>query len=285
MLVEIEKGKTQRCTALRKLEYLTCGDYVQWQRDKAGSYRVTQQLPRRNVLTRPNFRGKLRAVAANIDQLVIVIAWRPKPIWDMLDRYLIMAEQLGVQATIILNKNDLFLNGEISDKQIKQAKENLSEYQRIGYSLLTLSLFEKEGLEALKQQLLAKTSILAGQSGVGKSSLAQLILPSVKFRIAEISVRGEGRHTTTRSTLYEIAKDSYLIDSPGVRDFPLPSLSERQLAQGYREFQAYSENCRFNNCLHDKEPDCAVKKAVIDKEIFTGRYKRYLFQKNNLSPL
>ncbi|HPE58955.1 MAG TPA: ribosome small subunit-dependent GTPase A [Thiolinea sp.] len=271
LMLETPAGETLRCTARRKLEHVACGDYVRWEKQEQGNAAVTEILPRHNVLTRPDFRGRPRPVAANIDLLLVVNSWQPAPNWEMLDRYLIAAGQLPGEALIILNKHDLF-----DPVRDGPALNCLNEYRQIGYPVLFTSSRTREGLESLYDHIAGKTAIMTGQSGVGKSSLASWLLPEQDIRIGAIAETGEGRHTTTAAQLYHLPRGGALIDSPGVRDFALPPLSLAELQAGYPEFLALDRYCRFNNCTHHHEPGCEVKKAVSVGQLPEKRYQRYL---------
>lgn len=263
-------GEHIRCTTRRKLDNVACGDFVHWQEEERGNAVVTAIEPRKNVLSRPDFRGKIRAIAANIDVLIVVSSWRPAPSWEMLDRYLVAAEQLPAEVIIVMNKADL--RAEYSSAQ---DDVYLDEYQRIGYQIIHTDAGTGQGIAEISAALGDKTAILAGQSGVGKSSLVAGLLPEETIRVGEIGDTGEGKHTTTVATLYRLA-DGALIDSPGVRDFALPPLNPSELQSGYPEFAAFDGQCKFNNCTHQHEPGCAIKVAIKTNDLPPHRYQRYL---------
>ena len=276
LLVKDENAEMIRCTAKRKFDQVACGDYVTIELAKQGNARLVDISPRKNALTRPDYSHKLKAIAANIDQLIIVMSWRPEPFWELLDRYLVTAYLLDADALIVMNKNDL-AERYASDNAIN----NLREYEQIGYTVIKATAEgeaqgQKPVLDDLKRHLAHKTNVLVGQSGVGKSSLARLLLPETEITVGRVSDSGEGRHTTTTTSLYELPEGGSLIDSPGVRDFVLPDINERQLREGYREFAAYSPLCKFNNCSHAHEPGCKVREALEKGDIPANRYKRYL---------
>ncbi len=288
LLVEItehnHKQETIRCTAKRKFDHVACGDNVTIELADHGNARLIDIGPRKNALTRPDYSHKLKTIAANIDQLVIIMSWRPDPFWELLDRYLVTAYLLDASAVIVMNKDDL-----AGQYATEKAIQSLAEYQQIGYTVIKTVADGDEventaeensglsdGLQTLRKSLDDKTNVLVGQSGVGKSSLATLLLPDVDIVVGEVSTSGEGRHTTTTTTLYELPSGGSLIDSPGVRDFVLPEMDELKLREGYREFAAYSPYCKFNNCSHAHEPSCKVREAIDKGELAVSRYKRYL---------
>ena len=271
------KNHTVRCTAKRKFDSIVCGDFITWHHNEHGNASVDDLLSRTNALTRPGYRGKPRTIAANIDQLVIVNSWLPETSWNLVDRYLIAADQLKAEAVIVMNKSDL-AKEHVTDEDWQAIKA----YQEIGYSVLEMNAHTGEGIQELKDLMGNKTSIFSGRSGVGKSSIANKILPDSDIMVGIISDSGEGKHTTTTANLYQLGNGGYLIDSPGVRDYALGEISTSDLSDGYIEFAKYSNNCRFHNCTHDHEPGCAVTKAVESGEINQGRYQRYIDALKNL---
>ncbi len=266
-----------RCTAKRKFDTIVCGDTITWHHNLHGNASVDDLLPRKNALTRPGYRGRPRTIAANIDQLVIVNSWLPETSWDLVDRYLITAEQLDAKAIIVMNKSDLA--DEHATDEDWQAMET---YRSIGYDVFEMNALTGEGVQQLQDLMDDKTSIFSGRSGVGKSSIANIILPDLDIAVGVISNAGEGKHTTTTATLHKLPSGGYLIDSPGVRDYALGDISLEDLSSGYIEFAPYKNGCRFNNCTHDHEPKCAVRTAVEKNEISNERYQRYLHALRNL---
>jgi ribosome biogenesis GTPase len=267
-----------RCTAKRKFDTIVCGDFITWHHNEHGNASVDDLLPRKNALTRPGYRGRPRTIAANIDQLVIVNSWLPETSWDLVDRYLIAAQQLNAEAVIVMNKSDLAKEHATDDDW-----RNMEIYQQIGFPVLQMNAITGEGTAKLLRLMNNKTSIFSGRSGVGKSSIANQILPDTDITVGIISDSGEGKHTTTTATLYHLDNGGYLIDSPGVRDYALGDISTQELSEGYIEFQDYALNCRFNNCTHDHEPGCAVRDAVEKGKISRQRYDRYIQALRNLS--
>lgn len=268
LLVEGPDGQRQGAFVARRGLRLVCGDRVRWRYPDEGSeLAVLERLPRTTELTRPDSRGRSEVLAANIEQLVVVCAAAPAPDPFIIDRYLAAAEVIGAAAAIACNKSDL------ADTA---ALEVLQEFARVGYPLLRVSAHTRAGLESLTRQLANRCSILVGQSGVGKSSLLNALVPGIDLATMEISsASGEGRHRTTATTLYHLPGGGTLLDSPGVRDFA-PALDDpRMAAAGFREIVAAADHCRFNNCRHMREPGCAVKAAVESGGISARRYESY----------
>ena len=266
-----------RCTAKRKFDSIVCGDFISWHHNLHGNASVDDLLPRNNALTRPGYRGRPRTIAANIDLLVVVNSWLPETSWNLVDRYLIAAEQLNAEAVIVMNKSDL-AQTQATDEDWAAMKA----YQAIGYPVLEMNAMTGEGIAELSKLMQNKTSIFSGRSGVGKSSIANKILPESDILTGLISGSGEGKHTTTTATLYDLENSGYLIDSPGVRDYALGDISEADLAEGYIEFVQYQDACRFHNCTHDHEPKCAIRNAVDENKINKDRYLRYIDALRNL---
>lgn len=278
LIIETATGELLRCTTRRKLDHISCGDNVQWERQAHGNAAVTQLLARKNVLERPDFRGKLRPVAANIDLLIVVTSWQPAPVWEMLDRYLIAARRLGADVLLVMNKADLR-----PTHSHAEAESCLAEYVQIGYSVAHVSAVTQTGMTDIFHAIQGRTAIVVGQSGVGKSSIAAQLLPDADIRVGTIAETGEGRHTTTVATLYRLPQGGTLIDSPGVRDFGLTGLDFTTLQAGFPEFNPYLGECRFNNCTHNHEPGCAIKAAVQAGTLPARRFARYLSLLRNIA--
>lgn len=247
-----------------------CGDRVCAEPIEGESdWLITAIQERRNELTRPNSRGQVEVLAANLDALVVVAAASPVPDWFIVDRYLCAAELMGAEPIVVFNKMDLL---EGHDIEI----DELEEYREIGLVTLECSAESGVGLPALQQHLAQRQAIIVGQSGVGKSSLINEMAVDSRQRTAGISAKtGEGRHTTVNSVLMTLQSGGAVIDSPGVRDYA-PALTEiADVARGFREIATASQHCRFANCRHLREPGCAVKAALDDDEISFRRYESY----------
>lgn len=268
ILVEDEVGDRIPAFVARRGLRLVCGDRVRWQHTSGESdVAVVERLPRASELTRPDSRGRVEVLAANIDQVVVVCAPEPAPDPFIIDRYLAAAEVMGAAALVACNKGDL---------PGAKALEVLDEFRAVGYPVLRVSAHAAAGLDDLHAHLIGRCSILVGQSGVGKSSLLNALLPGIEAATAQVSTAtGEGRHRTTATTLYALPGGGALLDSPGVRDFA-PALGDPRLAAaGFREIVAAAERCRFANCRHMREPGCAVKAGVESGAIPARRYESY----------
>lgn len=263
------EGKIVLCQTLRRLETVAVGDKVGWSQAGPDQGRIEAILPRRSLLMRPSRNGKTRPVAANIDTVFVVFAIEPHCDFLLIDQYLAICENMNVAAALVLNKIDLPLSDSI--------EKELLDYQNLGYPLHRVSAVNATGLDELKRALKDQVSIFAGQSGVGKSSLTNAIIPDKDLKTNTISATTKhGRHTTTAATLYHLNEGGDLIDSPGVAIFGLAGLSEQQLAYGYREFQPLLDSCRFNDCRHLQDKGCAVRAAAERGDISMTRYQRFL---------
>ena len=257
------------CQPLRKLDTVAVGDKVLWTLSAPGQGRIESIQPRRSLLARPARNNKVRPVAANIDAVFVVIAVEPYCDLLLIDQYLAVCENSAINVALILNKTDL---------PVPDALENeLQVYQELGYPIHKVSAKTGFGLPELKLAFQNQVSVLTGQSGVGKSTITNAIVPDKNVRTNSISeTTKHGRHTTTAATLYHIDNGGDLIDSPGVAIFGLADLSRQQLAQGYREFEPFIDNCQFNNCSHHQDKGCAVRVAAESGRITMARYQRFL---------
>jgi ribosome biogenesis GTPase len=266
-LIETRSGDRLLCHLRAHLESPVAGDEILWLPTEETGV-VDALVTRRNVLQRPDAQGRLRPVAANIDLMLIVFAPEPAPQANLIDRYLVAAENMEVEAALVLNKADLI---EPDDELARQ----LARYAALGYRTLTThhELPDASDLEALIGH---DTLVLVGQSGVGKSSLIQRLLPEASIRVGALSeVADKGRHTTTTAELFDLHRGGQLIDSPGVRDFGLTHVAPETVFTGFREFSPYLGQCRFRDCQHQSEPGCALIAAVESGEISSERFESF----------
>jgi ribosome biogenesis GTPase / thiamine phosphate phosphatase len=268
--VELADGRQISCVTRGKKTDLACGDFVEVKLTDTLEGVVENTLPRSSLLFRSNaFRSKM--LAANVTQVVIVLATTPSFYEALLNRCLIAAEAANIKALIVLNKCDIGDNSEALNK--------LNLYSALGYTVQPLSA--KQDISPLQSRLEGHVSVLVGQSGMGKSTIVNALLPNETVRTQEVSqVLDSGKHTTTAAHLYHLNAHSNLIDSPGLQEFGLHHLSIAELEHAFIEFLPYLGKCRFNNCRHLKEPDCALSLAAEKTEI--TRLRLQLFQEISL---
>lgn len=261
------------CVTRGKKTDLACGDVVTIKLTDKHEGVVETTLPRQSLLYRSNaFKSKM--LAANVTQIIIVLATQPSFYEALLNRCLISAEAANIKALIVLNKCDLADND--------GAKQKLALYTALGYQVLPLSA--KENIATLKPYLQGESSILVGQSGMGKSTMINALLPDAAVRTQEVShVLDSGKHTTTAAHLYHLDAHSQLIDSPGLQEFGLHHLSADALEHAFIEFRPFLGKCRFNNCKHLQEPDCAIMAAVSAGNISTERLAIYKMLRMEIS--
>ena len=271
--VEIEalepelQGQHYRCYIRANLPALVTGDRVVWRPANQGAGVIVAQLPRHSELCRPDMRGQLKPVASNFDQIVIVFAPLPEPHANLIDRYLVAASHAGIKPLLLLNKADL-LDGEHGGK----ARELLSVYKKLGYAILDVSAEAGDGLDQLQELLKDKISVFVGQSGVGKSSLVNRLLPEAQMAVGALSeLTHKGTHTTTTARLFHFDSGGSLIDSPGIREFGLAHVDAADVEAGFIEFAEFLGHCRFRDCSHEHEPGCALLEAVADDKISEPR--------------
>lgn len=222
---------------------------------------ITEILERRNKLIRP--------AVANVDQAVIIFAVSyPKPNFNLLDRFLLMMEYQGVRTAICFNKTDDAMEGTV--------EELAGHYEKCGCRLYFTSTVTGEGMEEFRECLRGKTTVFAGPSGVGKSSVMNTLFSEAVMEIGEISEKiKRGRHTTRHSELFYLGEDTYAMDTPGFTSLELPDLEKEDIREYYPEFLPWQESCRFQGCVHINEPDCQVKEALAEQKISRLRYDNY----------
>ncbi|TMP44072.1 ribosome biogenesis GTPase RsgA [Pseudoalteromonas citrea] len=273
--IETHNGEVLRCNIRRTVSNLVCGDEVIFRRakvsegDLAGVIEATEE--RRSQLTRPDFYDGIKVVAANIDQILMVSAVLPEFTPQIIDRYLVACEDMGIEPILVLNKIDL-----LDDEGLQIIEEVLDIYRELGYKVLLVSNKSEQGIDELKQQLVDKNSIFVGQSGVGKSTLVNTVLPNADILTKQVSENsGLGQHTTTVSRLHHLPSGGNLIDSPGIREFGLWHLDVERVTFCFKEFREYIGGCRFRDCKHLNDPGCLLIEAVEQGKISQLRFDSY----------
>ena len=273
LLIETEDGDLLPAIAKGRKLQAVCGDRVHWQTQPDGTSVIKDLAPRHSKLYRHDPRKGRRLLAVNVDRLLIVIAAQPEPDLTLLDCYLIAAENLGIDASLVFNKIDLLTERERRDWQSK-----LQVYADIGYPQIYCSAKSgRDDVEQIARHLAGACGVLVGQSGVGKSSIINALIPDHAPRTQTLSKGIDaGRHTTTATRLYHLPNhQGQIIDSPGVRDFRLWDITAEELMRGFREFRDYLGQCRFNDCQHRSEPSCAIRDAVSAGGVTQLRYDSY----------
>ncbi|MCH4295722.1 small ribosomal subunit biogenesis GTPase RsgA [Shewanella sp. 3B26] len=273
--VEVGSGEIIRCNIRRTVQSLVTGDKVivrQAQDDGSAIGGVVEAVhPRTSSLTRPDLYDGVKIIAANIDQILIVTSVMPAFTTQIIDRYLVASEDTGIKPVVILNKMDLL--DEDSRNDIEQA---LKRYESLGYPVYQVSSKSKEGIETLQGLLKDKISVFVGQSGVGKSSMINALLPDAELLTGDVSENsGLGQHTTTTARLLHLPSGGDLIDSPGVREFALWHLPADRVSWCFVEFRDYLGTCKFRDCKHQDDPGCSIREALEDGKIHQDRFNNY----------
>ncbi|GAB3798677.1 ribosome small subunit-dependent GTPase A [Spirosoma humi] len=236
---------------------------------------ITDIAPRDNYIIRQSVHKTAHGhmLAANIDQAVLLATLAmPRTSTGFIDRFLVSAESFRIPTTIVFNKIDI-----LNEEGLAFQQEIIELYERIGYNCLSTSATENEGVDAFRELLDQKVTLVAGHSGVGKSSLVNAIAPDLNLRTNEVSTfANKGVHTTTFAEMFELAPDTYIIDTPGIKELGLMDTSKTEIGHYFPEMRDRLNKCRFNNCLHINEPGCAIKEAVGEGDIAESRYMSYL---------
>lgn len=251
----------------RKLKPI-CGDLVEVEQNKS-ELKIKNISKRNNTFCRADNKGRKQHIAANVDQIMIVLAVAPLPTRDIVNRYLITAEHEDIEPILVFNKSDIdshvFIN-------------TINQYEKLKYQVFKTSKNDHTSINQIKPLLKDKTTVIVGQSGVGKSSITRVMMPAIELKTGKLSDKtGKGAHTTSVTQMYyDVDLNANIIDSPGVWEYGLWAMSAHEIASGFREFQNYLGQCKFSNCTHIHEPQCAIMQAVQNKEIRSNRYESYL---------
>lgn len=282
-LVRAENGAVLECRLKGKIRLddrkttnpVAVGDIVDLEIDKDGSNQISKIHPRRNYIIRKsiNLSKQAHILASNLDQAILVATLvAPRTSLGFIDRFLVTAEAYDIPAKIVFNKKDIL------DKDgLEMQNEIMQLYSDIGYECFAVSSFSKEDVESIKHLLKDKTTLIAGHSGVGKSTLVNAIEPNLDLRTGDISsAHLKGTHTTTFAELFPLSFGGNIIDSPGIKELGLVEMKKEEVGHYFPEIRERMNDCKFNNCLHVNEPKCAVLKALEEGEISQERYQSYL---------
>lgn len=282
--VQQEDGSRLNCRIIGKFRLngqkltnpVAVGDEVEITLEDNGETGLIKNiLPRKNFVVRQSPRKKhhLHLIASNIDQAVVIITIvNPKLKQGFIDRFLVMTEPYNIPVIIVFNKKDLY-----TEEDVLKFEYFKEIYEKIGYQVFLVSAQTQEGVADLKDELIGKTTLISGQSGVGKSTLINAIHPALDLRTEEISdYSGKGQHTTTFAEMFPMDDQTFIIDTPGIKSLAFNNLETMDVAHNFREFFQTSKNCKFADCMHRNEPKCAVKEAIEEGEISELRYMNYL---------
>jgi ribosome biogenesis GTPase len=270
-VLPLDGGERVRCRPLRDRRQLAVGDQVTVTTGRHGPV-VTHLADRVRCLWRPVERGR-RLMAAHVDRVCVVVSVSPPPRAGLIDRFLVASEAAGIDVTLVLNKTDI-------DEGRSAAEDELAPYEALGYLTLKTSAESGEGVGALHDHVSTGFSVFAGHSGVGKSSLLNQLVPGLALGVGETNeMTGKGRHTTSVTTCHELGEawpaGALVADTPGVRAFGLYGMPLTEIAAGFRDIAPHRAACRFRDCLHESEPDCAVRGAVDSGQLAAARVAGY----------
>ena len=274
-IIESKIKGSFRLKGIRSTNPVSVGDLVTLIVNKEGTAFISSIDERRNYIVRKsqNLSKQSHIIAANVDQaFLLVTVSHPETSTMFIDRFLASAEAYSVPVTLVFNKKDLLTDDEL---HLQQMMKTL--YDTVGYPCFAISATTGEGVAPVRAALQGKTTVLSGNSGVGKSTLINSILPDVELRTAEISdAHDTGMHTTTFSEMLPLPEGGYIIDTPGIKGFGSFDMEPEEITSYFKEIFHFSKDCRFNNCTHTHEPGCAVRRAIEDHYIAESRYQSYL---------
>ena len=274
-LVECKIKGNFRLKGIRSTNPVAVGDRVSITPNQEGTAFITSIEDRKNYIIRksPNLSKQSHIIAANVDQAFLVVTInRPVTSTTFIDRFLASAEAYRVPVVLLFNKTDA-----LEDEEREYQQMMIDLYETVGYQRLAISAANGSGMDKVRELLAGKTTVLSGNSGVGKSTLINSLLPDVQLKTAEISdAHNAGTHTTTFSEMLELPEGGYIIDTPGIKGFGTFDIEPEELTSYFKEIFHFSKDCRFNNCTHTHEPGCAVLKAVEEHYIAQSRYLSYL---------
>lgn len=274
-LVECKIKGNFRLKGIRSTNPVAVGDRVSITPNQEGTAFITSIEDRKNYIIRksPNLSKQSHIIAANVDQAFLVVTInRPVTSTTFIDRFLASAEAYRVPVVLLFNKTDA-----LEDEEREYQQMMIDLYETVGYQCLAISAANGSGMNKVRELLAGKTTVLSGNSGVGKSTLINSLLPDVQLKTAEISdAHNAGTHTTTFSEMLELPEGGYIIDTPGIKGFGTFDIEPEELTSYFKEIFHFSKDCRFNNCTHTHEPGCAVLKAVEEHYIAQSRYLSYL---------
>lgn len=271
------KGKFKIDADISSSNPIAVGDYVEYRvEDNEDEFGIIHQVcTRENYIVRvsPQNRHQKHIVASNLDAAVVIATIaNPRTSTGFIDRFLITAEAYHIPAIVVINKTDL-----LNSKQMAKLEEWKEIYTTAGYEFYTISALEQKGIDELSERLKNNTTLFSGHSGVGKSTLINLLIPNQTLKTKEVSEwSGKGQHTTTFAEMFDLPNGGRIIDTPGVKEFGLIDFEQEELAQYFPEMRNLMNDCKFNNCIHINEPGCAIKEAVSDGRISAERFGNYL---------
>lgn len=269
-----------RIKGIRSTNPVAVGDVVTIKQDENINNVITEIADRKNYIVRKsiNLSKHSHIIASNIDQAVLIVTIsQPKTTTGFIDRFLISAEAYHIPTILAFNKIDIY-----NKEELEELKTLMDIYTKIGYQCIAVSALNNENLEAIKEVLKNKTSVVSGHSGVGKSTLLNTIEPTLDLKTSTISeMHEQGKHTTTFAEMFDLSFGGYIIDTPGVKAFGLIDFDKADLSHYFLEMRAILGHCQYSNCQHINEPKCAVKDAVAEGKIATFRYNNYLSMYND----